>query len=388
MASILFGVTVSATANAFLKPQFKSMVDDGWDVHLGCDLGTDSTGLESVKGLRLHAIAMRREPSPLRDLRSLIEWHRVIRQVRPTIIVGSTPKAALLCILASRINRVPVRIYHVRGFRSEGLKGIQRAISLLAERLTIALSTNILLDSTSLRDAMVAANCLKRDQGEVLGLGSCCGVDTDYFRPPSVHEREAARRRIGLSEKDRIVGFVGRMASDKGVNELIEAMTVVNERDRGVKLLLVGPDEGGIPNFDQVVNSENVRYIGPTEDVRTSYWAMDAFALPSYREGFPIAPLEAQACGLPLISTFATGCIDSQTPGNFELMVPPRDIEALSSRISFVINSPSESRRMGAQARDWVVRNFKSSDVIYRQINFLRVRGQEHQAAIQNNRQS
>jgi len=347
-------------------------VSDNWDVHLACNPDQGFQELAELPGIALHPVPMRRDPSPLRDLVSLYQWNKLVREIKPDIIVGSTPKAALLSMLSGKWNRIPVRVYHARGFRAEGLGGINGKIAVLAERRTIKAATRVLCDSDSLHKALVAAGLLEEADGIVLGAGSCCGVDTSYFRPPNPEERKEARSRLGILVTDFAVGFVGRVTEDKGVRELVQAITNVNEADSNVKLVLVGPNEGAPDLLANLPADSPVKYLGPTSDVRSAYWAFDAFALPSYREGFPIAPLEAQSCGLPLITTTATGCVDSQPPANSQLTIPQKDPEAIAKAITSLVTDPEIRSTMGGQARDWVVKNFTASDVVQRQIEFLK----------------
>jgi len=304
----------------------------------------------------------------------------LIRKVKPDIIVGSTPKAALLSMLAARWNNISARIYHVRGFRAEGLSGVPKLISVFAEKLTIAIAAEVLCDSVSLRNALINSGCLGKHRGIVLGAGSCCGVDTEFFRPPTVEERHEARERMGINAGETIIGFIGRITKDKGVSELVQAISSVNETCGDARLILVGPDEGGIDYLGDLLQNGPVTYMGPTTDVRSAYWAFDVFALPSYREGFPISPLEAQSCGLPSVTTMATGCIDSQPPSNSQLTVPTKDPDSLATAIKFLVASPDKRSSMGKNARQWVLENFKSSDVVQRQVAFL-----ELQISKQNN---
>jgi len=360
------------TAQAFLKPQLSALTSGNWDVHLACSPDPGFQELAELPGITLHSIPMRRNPSPLKDLVSMYRWNKLVHKVKPDIIVGSTPKAALFSMLSGKLNRTPARVYHIRGFRAEGLEGIKGKIAVLAERRTIKAATRVLCDSQSLRNALVAAGCLNSNAGIVLGAGSCCGVDTSHFRPPSPEERNDARASLEIPDTDFVVGFVGRVTKDKGVSELVQAVIDVNKTHHQVKLILVGPDEGGLDLLVNLPADSPVKYLGSTSDVRSAYWACDVFALPSYREGFPIAPLEAQSCGLPLITTTATGCIDSQPPANSQLTVPPKDPDAIAKAITFLVTEPVSRTTMGGQARDWVATNFKGSDVVQRQVEFLK----------------
>lgn len=357
MPKVLFGVTVAMTAQAFLRDQMTALVDRGWDVHLACspDDGTDSfQRLTDLRGVTLHPLAMARPPHPVRDARSFIAWLQLVRRLKPDIVVASTPKAGLLGTLAAKMRRVPARIYHVRGLRAEGLSGPLATISRASERIATHSATEVLVDSPSLLAVMHGNGLLPGDKGVVLGAGSCCGVDTDWFRPPTEDEREDARAAFGLKQNVVVVGFVGRLAVDKGIRELVTATEQAHEIDPRIRLLLVGPaeDDQALKNTMAKVHAASWALApGRTADPRSIYWALDILCLPSYREGFPISPLEAQACALPVITTNATGCIDSIEPGVTGRVIPARNTSALTQAIAELTRDGLQRTAMGERAR-------------------------------------
>jgi glycosyltransferase involved in cell wall biosynthesis len=107
--------------------------------------------------------------------------------------------------------------------------------------------------------------------------------------------------------------------------------------------------------------SGDVTFAGQTHDVHNYFRAADVFALPSRREGLPVALLEAMACGLP--------CVASRLPGSTEgivddgrtgLLVPPGDVEALAAAIQQVLEDHTLAASLGDAARDTVSRRFTS----------------------------
>jgi glycosyltransferase involved in cell wall biosynthesis len=368
---VLFAVTVPVTAKYFLVQQLTTMALEGWDVHLACSPDGDYEELRKIPGITLHAIPTRREPSPLFDVLSLFRWHRLMSSLKPDIVVGSTPKAALLSMIAGWVNHIPVRVYHARGLRAQGLKGVFRQLSITTERITVRCSTTVLCDSDSLRLAMMTEKCISPGSGVVLGLGSCCGVDVAHFRPPTDLERTSARAKFGFTDSDVVVGFVGRITTDKGIKELIGAIEKARLHNQNIKLALFGPHEDPSIKAPLAREAPSIHFFGETADSRYAYWAMDIFTLPSYREGFPIASLEAQACGLPLITTTTTGCVDSQPPTAIALTVPVKDQNALNAAIQALATAKDERLKFGAQARNWVTAHFDSRVVQARQIKFL-----------------
>jgi len=361
MPRILFGVTVPITAQVFLRDQLTALAQQDWDVHLATSPTEGFEDLTDVPGVTLHALPMKRPPAPLTDAVSLLRWISLLRRVKPDVIVASTPKAGLLGMLAARFTRTPIRVYHLRGLRAEGLQGLPARLSWASERLAISCATSILCDSPSLLRKMRDLHLLSPRKGVVLGLGSCCGVDTDHFRPPSEAERHHARMTLGLDTDAVVVGFIGRIVSDKGIPELLAALAGIHADSPNLAIVLVGPEESGDVHIPQ--EAPWIHRVGSVEDVLPYLWSLDIFVLPSLREGFPISLLEAQACELPVITTDATGCIDAVVDGVTGLVVPRRNVRALTEALTDLVSHPDKREMMGRNGRTWVVDHFRSESV-------------------------
>jgi glycosyltransferase involved in cell wall biosynthesis len=365
---VLFGVTVPITANAFLRGQLALLVEQGWDVHLATSPDDGFERLREISGVTLHALPMKRQPAPFADAFSLVRWLRLVRKLRPDVVVSSTPKAGLLGVVSSRIACTAVRIYHIRGLRAEGLTGLMRKVSLTMERISCGWATTVLCDSHSLRDQMRTLGLLLSDQGVVLGAGSACGVDIQRFHPPTREERLEQRSLLQLTDDEVVIGFVGRITADKGVAELIRATEIVHDRWPNARLVLIGPIEDS--TFSSLCESW-ITHIDFIDNPAPFYWAFDLFSLPSYREGFPIAVLEAMASGLPIVTTNAVGCLDSVIPGVTGCTVDVRAVEQLAEQLgSYVADAVLRSRN-GANARIWAVADFDAIVVGERLANFL-----------------
>ena len=376
MRKVLFGVTVPVTANSFLREQLTELAKQGWEVHLVTSPGEGFDRLQELEGVHLHSIPMKRAPSVIGDFKSLTEWTRLIKEIKPDLVVASTPKAGLLGMIAARIRKTPTRLYHVRGLRAEGLSGAVAKISLLSEKLAASSATHVLCDSRSLLKKMHELGLVKPNKGTVLGSGSCCGVDIERFRPPTNDERTSSRASLGLTEEDIVVGFVGRLALDKGIQELGEATRSAHELNAHLKLVLVGPveeeDSGALSQtLKELAEAPWVTLTGPVTDARTAYWAFDMFCSPSYREGFPIAILEAQACGLAVITTRATGCADSIDPDITGLLVNSHDSSSLQAAIQTLVEDASTRKTMGAAARKRASDEFNMPMVQARFVDYL-----------------
>lgn len=348
----------------------------GWRVHIACSTSDDVVAFEAlsaIPGLEVHSLPMKRPPRIGADVKSLKNWVQLIRAIRPDVTVASTPKAGLLATIAAKLLRVPVRIYHMRGLRLEGLSGVAKALSYISEFVSIWAATQVLVDSPSLRSSARGLGLLPLNKGVVLGHGSCCGVNVNWFYPASKRERSLSRHKFRLEETDFAIGYVGRITFDKGISDLLIATMLVREALPNVKLVLMGPIEDGELEDDIRLRLREgwLRYVPPSSHTREVYWGLDLFVMPSYREGFPIAPLEAQACGLPVMTTSATGCRDSIVPQETGLLVPPGDPPALRDALVTYVSGGRDRRIDGASCREWVASNFSNSSVDSRLAKFI-----------------
>lgn len=332
-----------------------------WDVHL-----VVGSAVPGVPGSRNHLVPMTREPSPVKDLVSLWRWLVVLRAVRPQVVLIGTPKAALLGLIAAMICRVPYRVYHLRGLRLETERGAKRRLLTALERLTMRSATQILAVSPSLVSASTTLRLAPAEKFTVLGAGSSNGVDLQRFSATTTAGRAVACRMLGIDPGTPVVGYVGRMTPDKGLDVLVEAALAASE-SQSFQMLFVGDDEA--PGYANALLTrlENAGVtatrLQAVRDVVPVYRAMDLLCLPSLREGFPNVVLEASASGLPVVTTTATGCRDAVQHGVTGWLVPPGDERELTARLVSLLASPQARREMGCAGRAWVERDFDRKKV-------------------------
>jgi glycosyltransferase involved in cell wall biosynthesis len=307
---------------------------------------------------------MEREISPLKDLIALVRLYRVIRQFKPDLVDVSTPKAGLLGSIAAMLARVPCRVYTLRGLRMETATGLKRAVLWLAEWISCACAHRVVPVSNSLRRRAVELKLVTAAKTNILEHGSG-GVDLVRFNPRrrSIPETEALRRDLGLTGNETVIGFVGRFVKDKGIRELVEAFRELSMTRPDLRLLLVGDFESGDPVEPEVrkyiESAATILRPGFVEDTAPYYALMDVFVLPTYREGFPGVPLEAQASGVPVVTTTATGAIDSIVDGVTGVLVPVGDSKALTKAIDGLLADSALRQRMGRAGRAHTEREFR-----------------------------
>ncbi len=185
-----------------------------------------------------------------------------------------------------------------------------------------------------------------------------CGFDSEEFGPMAIDSRQ----RIGLRQDEFVVLQLGRMVPRKGVDNVIHAVAILRDR-YGVKarLLIVGgnseqadpiatPELGRLASLVQSLELESaVTFTGrrPRDQLRYYYSAADVFCTTPWYEPFGITPVEAMACGTPVVGAAVGGIKTTVVDGATGYLVPPHDPEALAGKLAWLQQHPQMAQRMG-----------------------------------------
>jgi glycosyltransferase involved in cell wall biosynthesis len=355
---IVYGFSASLSAG-FYTGQFDFMRRAGYDVAVISSPGPEAERLAANEGATFSPVGIAREISPRRDLRSLVQIYRLLRKLRPGITNFGTPKAGLLGGLAAFAARVPGRVYTLHGLRLETASGMRRLLLWCAEWISCHTAHVTLCVSESLRKRAVELGVVRADTTRVLGSGTCNGVDASRF---SKEPDPNLRAELGIPPSAPVVGFVGRLVRDKGIPELVGAFLQLSVKRPDLRLLLVGDFEEGDPVSGEIrtliAADSKIVCAGFVADVAPYYKLMQVLALPTHREGFGAVSLEAQASCIPVVTTNATGVIDSVVEGVTGSLVPVGDIQALTREIERLLDDDALRARMGTAGRERAVRDF------------------------------
>lgn len=371
---IILGVT-SSKSLILLRGLADRLEKSGFDVHVVAS-DIDYALVRESEHIKFHDVPMERKPSLKADVRSLLRWFHLTRNIRPDITMIGTPKASLLGTLAAFLNRVPVRVYHVRGLRLETETGMARTLYRALERLTFITSTIALAVSPSLKARIEDLRLNGKTPVVVLGAGSSNGIDTKRFYPKSTSAdvRKGRKRKLSLDGTVPTIGFVGRLTQDKGVGDLVSASNQILQANIPHDLMLVGAVEDESIKELLIKNNLTTRpivWIPEVKDVAPLYDLMDVFCLPTYREGFPNVVLEAGASGLPTVTTTATGAVDSVRDGVTGVLVPTAHSYELAQALGRLLEDSLLRKVLGAAARQWIEDRFPRDKVQTELVIFL-----------------
>lgn len=352
-----------------LKAQLRHAADAGLDVTMVCSPSADLTALGAELGIRSHGLDIARRTSPVKDLVALAALTRFFARERFDLVHSSTPKAGLLCALAGRASRTPLRLHTYTGQPWVELQGVSRWIPREADRLIARLDTHLYADSHSQRAFLVDQGIVEADRISVIGHGSIAGVELTRF--DRVRRQEDGRRiraQLEIPPTSCVIAFVGRLTGEKGICELVAAFERVCRRPARVDLLLVGPEESGrapLPGHVAAAIGSNPRIhaVGYAAEPERYLAAADLFCLPSYREGFGSAVIEAGAMGLPSVATRITGLQDTVVDGETGVLVPAKDVDALVDALDRLVDDPALRARMGEAGHRRAVAQFDAAIV-------------------------
>lgn len=358
MKKVVLIVTVEDSALTFYRNYVRFLVGRGWEVSV---VGHSSGALEAWaarEGATGYHIPYERDPSVVKDLRTLWATVRLLRRIRPDVVVSATPKAGLLGTLAARLVGVPVRIYQLWGMPLETVTGFKRKILDVAERTSIRSATQTVANSFSLARTAESLGLAPQGHIDVLGVGSSHGVNLDWFDREATGQVDADTAAFLAADSDLTIVFIGRLTPDKGIATLLQAVDIARAGGLNIRLVLVGPVENR-QLAEEVCNVEHIRRLDNVEDVRPYITAADVLCLPTLREGFPNVVLEAAALEVPAVVTDATGAIDSVVDGETGWIFPVQDAQALAEVITEIVAHPEQLQQRGANARRRVEEHFE-----------------------------
>lgn len=367
---VLHVITVSFVINHFFGRQFQYLEKkSGNEYHLGCTASNDF--IESSKELKYipFEVEITRSISPLKDLKAIIKIYQYIKKNKIDIVVGHTPKGGMVAMIASSLAGVSSRIYFRHGIIYETSHGLKKHILKNIERLTGFFAKKVVCVSYSVKEISERDKLNNPNKNVVLGLGTCNGIDTEEkFNPESKNKDKVLRlaNRHNISSENKVVGYVGRLVKDKGIDDLILAWEIVKIKFPKAKLLLVGPieDRDSISEYSksQIKCDSSIIFTDFVQDASLYFSIMHVFVLPTYREGFPTVSLEASSMRLPVIITKATGCYESIIENETGLFISnqPQDI---ADKILFYLENENIAQKNGLQGRDFVQQNFEQTKI-------------------------
>ena len=369
---VLHVVTISFTLPYFIGNQFNYFKEKGVDYYVVASPSPHFLAYADEMSFKPFPIIISRTFSPIQDFKSILAVRKVILENKIDLVIGHTPKGGLIAMIAAFISGLRNSVYVRHGIMFETSKGLKRILLIAVEKLTGALAKKVVCVSPSILKISNKKKLSSHSKNFLLGRGTCNGINGTRFNKLNIpiSTINDLKRQYDIQPKELLVGFVGRIVNDKGINELYEAWQIVKKKLANVKLMLVGPFEerdGILSDLKaKIIADKTIICTGLINNAAPFYALMNVFILPSYREGFPTVVLEASAMELPILTTRVTGCQDAiidQVSGMF-ISFEPNDIA--QKIIDYLLNETLANQH-GKNGRKFVLENFEE-EIVWKEI--------------------
>lgn len=330
----------------------------------------DQLGQEGFKTVRLKYL--QRKIKPLFDLKALFEIKKLITSFKPDTLFLLSSKAGFLGSLVSRFMLHAPRfktIYRIGGwsFNDPGPRW-KKFIWTFAEKL-----------SSKWKDIIIVNNSYDFNQAKNLKITPKRQVKLIYngvdVYKMDLCKREDARLKLfekaskqyrGVFNSDIIVGTVANFYLTKGLKYLVESAEHFQNDDRLI-FVIIGEGSGSKELKDLIIQSgldKKVLLLGQISNARQLIPAFDVFVLPSVKEGFPWAILEAMAAKLPIIATRVGAIPEIIEDGKNGMLIEPAHPEQIAKKLLELVNNGRLRQEMGIQAHQTVLFKFSLEKMV------------------------
>jgi glycosyltransferase involved in cell wall biosynthesis len=333
---------------------------DGLDVAVACPLVRENAQYDTAfvssaraEGVQVFEIPMRHGIRPLADLWECGRLVRLIGREEYDVVHTHSSKAGVLGRLAAWRCGVPVTVYTPNAFAFLGAPTRLQSWSYRAiERWLGWQFTDVLICVS--QSEMTLAQQYRIAPTERLVLVENT-VDAYRFAPTlgPAAARAALTCTLGINPARFVVGYVGRLARQKGLEYLIRAARQVVTAVKNIQFVLVGEGELERAVRQIVVKfhlEDRIMLAGYRPDIPQVLSALDVLVLPSLYEGLPYTLMEGMAAGCAVVATDVGGNRDLIQHGKTGLLIPPRDVNALADALIRLLLAPDEREWLGRAA--------------------------------------
>lgn len=333
---------------------------------------------------------LKRAINPLHDLLAFFELRRLIKKENPDIIHLNSSKAGVLGSLAAKFaysqhshknsRHSHYIIYTAHGWVfNEPLGWLRKKIYFYAEKWTAKFKDKIICVSEHDRQIAIKSGF---PANKLVIIHNGININQLKFLPKEQARQQLATNHLSLPPKADppqaetsnllIVGTIANLYPTKGIEYLVEAASHLRKLDfRGKSnfpiFLIIGegPERPKLEKLIQKYNLKNNFFLlGHIPDAYKYLKAFDIFVLPSLKEGFPYAILEAMSAGLPIVATKVGGVPEIIDSGNTGWLIEPKNSHDLAEKITTLLKDENLRENLSAYAKQIVTKNFSLAAMI------------------------
>lgn len=358
MKRILFIANTWFALYNYRKELLLKLVNEGNDVYA---LITDDENNKKIEDLGVHVIPVEMEcrgTNPIKELMVIFHYKKILKRIRPDIILTYTIKACIYGgIVASKI-KIPF-VATITGLGTAFQKGhLFKWLIINMYKRAFKKAKYVFFQNDANMQLFLENNIINNAQA-IRVNGS--GVDLNRFEY------------FGYPKNDKFyVLYIGRIMKEKGLDELLYAIDKISNPNIQFELIGELKEDKYLEKIKHLEEKHLMRYYGQVENVQDYIQKCNVVVVPSYHEGLNNAILEASACGRPVIATDIPGCREAIDIGLTGFLCEKQSKESLLNVIIKCLNTPIEDlAQMGKNARMKVEKEFNREDIINKYVDVI-----------------
>lgn len=344
----------------FRKELISSLISMNYEVIASTPFDNNVEDLKKI-GIKLVEIDInRRGMNPIKDSKLILDYYKLIKKEKPSLIITYTIKPNLYGTLVAGFLNIPYAI-NITGLGTAFQKDdwvrkmVVQWYKIVCKKVKV-----IFFENEGNKNTFLDFNIVKENKTCVLN-GAGVNLKDFYFSDYPTSD-----------EKIHFL-FIGRIMKEKGVDELFWAIEKIYEENKNVVLDILGGYEDNYQSvIENLVEKGIVNYYGVQSDVRPFIENSHCFVLPSYHEGMANTLLENGAMGRPLITSNIFGCKEAIDNNKNGYLVKVKDEKDLYEKMKMFINLDYINKKeMGLNSRKHIELNFDKERVVSKTIENL-----------------
>lgn len=348
---VLYVATISSTINAFLVPHIQTLISEGYQVDVACNLESPLDDQIIEMGCNIYNLPFQRSPFARENYQAYEDLNCIMTDQDYDIVHTHTPVASAIVRFVCRKHPKVKVVYTAHGYHFFDGAPTKNWILYFTMEYLLSKWTHMTVTINS-EDYQRAQKFFNNPNHDIV-LVNGVGVDTQEFMPVSYEEKIRHRRLLGIDQDVFVMTYVGELSHRKNQKFLLEVIDNLVPEDE-VLLLLVGsgPLREELEGMSEVLGITSfVKFMGRRDDVPTLFAISDLCVSTSRQEGLAVNLMEAMATGLAVVVTDVRGNSDLVKEGINGYIVPEGDIEQFAVRIRGLIHDSDTLKRMGQEGR-------------------------------------
>lgn len=299
--------------------------------------------------------------NPFQDLKLFRFYKKIIRQIKPDIVLSFTIKPNVYGGIACQKNKIPY-IPNVTGLgNSIENGGILSKITLKLYKKGLKKAKTVFFQNSTNKKFFIDRKIVDETTSKIIPGSGVSLINNPFEEYP---------------KDDGYIRFVtiGRVLKEKGIDELLTAAKIIKNRHDNISFTIVGPLDGKYGKvLEEAVDKKIINYLGEQEDIHKIIKESNATVHPSYHEGTSNVLLETASCGRPILASNVPGCINTFDDEISGLKFEAKNVDSLVEAIEKFINLPYQNKiLMGKNGRIKMEKEFDRNIVLKMYLNEIK----------------